>query len=80
MLNRDRRRLEQVEARMAKITLHLADTALSKQDRIDFQLHYTACEEKDELLTNRIMATYGKLLLHEKPRLQSVEVKGETRR
>jgi hypothetical protein len=75
-LNRDRRRLEQAEARMATIALHLADKALSKQDRIDYRLHYTALEEKDDLLTQRILATYGKLLLHEKPKLQSVEVKG----
>ena len=61
---------------MATIALHLADKALSKQDRIDYRLHYTALEEKDDLLTQRILATYGKLLLHEKPKLQSVEVKG----
>jgi hypothetical protein len=77
MLNRDRRRLEGVEGRMTAIKLRLDDKALSKQERNDFRLEQIALEEKDVLLTQRILTTYGRLLPHEKPRLQSVEVKGD---
>jgi hypothetical protein len=77
MLNRDRRRLEQVEGRMTAIQIHLEDRELSKQEHADLRLERIALEEKDDLLTQRILTTYGKLLPHEKPRLQSVEVKGD---
>ena len=50
---------------------------LTKQQQADVRLERMALEEKDDLLTQRILTTYGKLLLHEKPRLQSVEVKGD---
>jgi hypothetical protein len=46
-------------------------------ERSNLRLEQIALEEKDDLLTQRILTTYGKLLPHEKPRLQSVEVKGD---
>jgi hypothetical protein len=77
MLNRDRRRLEGVEGRMTAIKSRLDDKGLSGQGRADLRLELSALEEKDDLLSQRILATYGRLLPHEKPRLQSVEVKND---
>jgi hypothetical protein len=79
MLNRDRRRLELIERRMATLTNSLNNELLSDQQSADSRLEKAALEEKDDLLSQRVLTAYGNLLLHEKPKLQSIEVKGDPR-
>jgi hypothetical protein len=74
MLNRDRYHLEQIEQKMAAINLRLA---ANPENAVELRAEKGLLDAKDDILTQRIMTTYGKLLIHEKPRLQSVEVKGD---
>jgi hypothetical protein len=78
LLNRDRRRLERVEWETSELNQRVrSGEEMSKDERSDLLEKQKWLVEKDDFLSQRILSTYSKLLLHEKPRLQSVEVKGD---
>jgi hypothetical protein len=76
MLNRYRRRLEGVELGYEKWA-RAVEEAKPGPNREAARYWAKRLEEEGRYLSEQIISLYGKLIVHEKPRLQSIEVKGD---